>query len=149
MNRRRNAFRSCESAREASSRALDDDLSPFEARLLAAHLDTCAACSEFHVGAATTTKALRAAPLDPLEQPLALPRRRVVRPLHGSAAAAIAAAAVLVLSVAGPVDLKDVSTVKERPQSASAQPRIVPDAVPFPADFPKPNGDRKTQPTEE
>jgi anti-sigma factor RsiW len=133
-------FRSCDRAREAISRALDDELSPFEARMLAEHLDVCVECREFHSGAAATTASLRAAPLVPLERPLTLPRRRVARPLQGSAAAAVAAAAVLVLSVAGPVDLNSIGgvpTVDPSPRPAAAASRIVPDGIPFPADYPQ------------
>jgi anti-sigma factor RsiW len=142
-------FRSCDRAREAVSRALDDELSAFEARLLAAHLDDCPACREFHEGAADTAKALRAEPLVQLEQPLTLPRRRVARPLQGSAAAAVAAAAVLLLSVAGPVDFNRVPTVDaKRPQTSYAS-RIVPDGTPFPADYRRGDSDRKSQPVQE
>jgi predicted anti-sigma-YlaC factor YlaD len=146
------AFRSCDRAREAISRALDGELSPFEARLLADHLDSCAGCREFHTGAAATAESLRAAPLVPLERPLTLPRRRVARPLQGSAAAAIAAAAVLVLSVVGPVDLNSISgvpTVDANRRSAASANRIVPDGTPFPADHTRRNGDRKTEPVQE
>lgn len=130
-------FRSCDRAREAISRALDDDLSPFEARLLASHLDACAECREFHAGAAETSGALRSAPLEPLEQPVTLPPRRVLRPLHGSAAAAVAAAAVLVLSVAGPANFNRVPDVQLSARSTEAsKSRIVEDGVPFPADRP-------------
>jgi predicted anti-sigma-YlaC factor YlaD len=142
-------FRSCDRAREAVSRALDDELSALEARRLAGHLDSCADCREFHEGAAATAKSLRAAPLVQLEQPLTLPRRRVALPLQGSAAAAVAAAAVLLLSVAGPVDFNQVPTVEPRAQVATSASRIVADGIRFPADFPKPNGDRKTQPAPE
>jgi predicted anti-sigma-YlaC factor YlaD len=143
-------FRSCDRAREAISRALDDELSIFEARLLAGHLDACADCREFHECAAATAKSLRAAPLVQLEQPLTLPRRRVAWPLQGSAAAAVAAAAVLLLSVAGPIDFKQVPTVDaKRAPSSSAASRIVADGVPFPADFRKPDGDRKSEPVQE
>jgi anti-sigma factor RsiW len=142
-------FRSCDRAREVISRALDDELSGFEARLLAGHLDSCPECREFHEGAAATAKSLRAAPLVQLEQPLALPPRRVARPLQGSAAAAVAAAAVLLLSVAGPVDFNRVPTVDAKRTQVTPASRIVPDGVPFPADFPKPDGDRKSEPVEE
>jgi hypothetical protein len=142
-------FRSCDRAREAVSRALDDELSAFEARLLAGHLDACADCREFHQAAAATAKSLRTAQLVQLEHPLTLPRRRVAWPLQGSAAAAVAAAAVLLLSVAGPVDLNRVPTVDAKRTPSSAASRIVPDGIPFPADFPKPDGDPKSEPNQE
>jgi hypothetical protein len=130
-------FRSCDRAREAISRALDGDLSPFEARLVASHLDDCAGCRDFHAGAASMAESLRAAPLERLEQPLTLPPRRVLLPVRGSAAAAIAAAAVLVLSVAGPANFNRVPDVQlAAPSTESSKSRIVPDAVPFPADRP-------------
>jgi predicted anti-sigma-YlaC factor YlaD len=145
-------FRSCDRAREAISRALDDELSPFEARLLAEHLDACAGCREFHSGAAATAESLRTSALIPLERPLTLPRRRVARPLQGSAAAVIAAAAVLVLSVAGPVDLNSINgvpTVDGSRRQASAVSRIVPDGTPFPADHVRRSADRKSEPVQE
>jgi hypothetical protein len=142
-------FRSCDRAREAVSRALDDELSAFEARLLAGHLDACADCREFHQAAAATAKSLRAAPLVQLEHPLTLPRRRVARPLQGSAAAAVAAAAVLLLSVAGPIDFNGVPTVESKRAPESSASRIVADGTPFPADFREAEGDRKSEPVQE
>jgi predicted anti-sigma-YlaC factor YlaD len=142
-------FRSCDRAREAVSRALDDELSGFEARLLAGHLDACADCRQFHEGAAATAKSLRMAPLVQLDQPLTLPRRRVARPLQGSAAAAVAAAAVLLLSVAGPIDFNGAPTVDAKRTPSSAASRIVADGTPFPADFSEPDGDPKSEPNQE
>lgn len=127
-------FTSCDRAREAVSRELDGELSPFESRLLSAHLGRCAQCRAFGAEVVGATRALRDAPLEQLEQPLTLPRRRALRPVHGSAAAALAAAAVLVLSVAGPVDLEGDADRLGAP--ASPQPtRIVEDGEVFPADF--------------
>jgi len=127
-------FRSCDRAREAISRALDDELSPFEARLLAAHLTACPACREFESDAASATSELRRAPLELLERPVTLPRRRSVRPLHGSAAAALAAAAVLVLSVASPVEFDGGQDARLAAPASQPEPRIVEDGEPFPAD---------------
>ena len=130
----RTTFRSCDRAREAASRALDGDLSLFEARLLAAHLDVCAACSAFQASAAATAVELRAAPLERLTLPVSLPRRRSLRPLQSSAAAAMAAAAVLVLTVAAPVDLSDDPTTRFVAAPSVNAERIVADGEPFPAD---------------
>ena len=130
-------FRSCDRAREAVSRGLDGELSPFEERLLSAHLLRCASCREFEATAAALTNSLRTAELQPLEQPIALPRRRSLRPLHGSAAAAVAAAAVLILSVAGPVGFEETQDRLSAPTRPIA-PRIVEDGDPFPADHARP-----------
>ena len=132
----RTAFRSCDRAREAASRALDDDLSPFEARLLAEHLDVCADCRAFQASAAATAMELRDAAHERLTYPVTLPRRRSLRPFQGSAAAAMAAAAVLVLTVAAPVDLDDVrSSPLAAPATSSDESRLVPDGETLPLDY--------------
>lgn len=129
-------FRSCDRAREAASRALDGDLSLFEARRLASHLDVCADCRDFQAAVAATAHELRAAPLEPLSHPIVLPRRRSLRPLQGSAAAAMAAAAVLVLTVAAPVELDRVPPNRfAAPQTSSDESRIVPDGEMLPVDY--------------
>jgi predicted anti-sigma-YlaC factor YlaD len=132
----RTTFRSCDRAREAASRVLDDELSPFETRLLEAHLEVCADCRAFQAAAARTAVELRAAPLERLTHPIVLPRRRALRPMQGSAAAAMAAAAVLVLTVAAPVDLDRVQTSRlATPPTSSDVSRIVPDGDPLVADY--------------
>jgi predicted anti-sigma-YlaC factor YlaD len=92
-------FLECERMREAVSAQLDGELSELEAIRLRTHLEACASCREFEASASFSTTALRAAPLEPLTQPIALPsRRRVSVPFRVPAAAA---AAVLMVAAGG------------------------------------------------
>jgi predicted anti-sigma-YlaC factor YlaD len=87
--------RTCERARMWASLQLDGELSDLERALLDAHLARCEACSVYvrEVGAATQT--LRAAEHERPAHPITVPsRRRLLRPVHVSAAAAVIAAAV-------------------------------------------------------
>jgi anti-sigma factor RsiW len=85
--------------REAVSAQLDGELSELEAIRLRTHLDSCESCREFEASAGFSTTALRAAPLEPLTRPIALPsRRRVSVPFRVPAAAA---AAVLMVAAGG------------------------------------------------
>jgi anti-sigma factor RsiW len=72
-----------------ASLQLDGELSELERALLGAHVARCHACAVYvrEVGAAT--RGLRAAELERPAHPITLPsRRRFVRPVHVSAAAA-------------------------------------------------------------
>lgn len=131
----RNTFYSCDRAREAASCVLDSELSPFETRLLEAHLELCPACAAFQASVAATALELRAAPLVRLERPITLPRRRALRPLQGSAAAAMAAAAVLVLTVTAPVDFERASPTRLAAPAADVESRFVPDGEMLPGDY--------------
>ncbi len=85
--------------RASISAALDDELSEFESVVLRAHLGRCDTCREFEASAQFSTTALRAAPLEPLSRPVALPsKRRIALPRVVPAAAA---AAVLVVAFGG------------------------------------------------
>lgn len=87
--------RNCDRARNWLSLRLDGELSELEQALLAAHLARCEACRRFEGDVVALTAALRAAPVERLERPVALPRGRVaVTPLRVGVAAALAAAAV-------------------------------------------------------
>jgi anti-sigma factor RsiW len=89
----------CERMREAVSARLDGELSELEAIRLRTHLDGCESCREFEASAGFSTTALRAAPLEPLTRPIALPsRRKVSVPFRMPAAAA---AAVLMVAAGG------------------------------------------------
>ena len=89
----------CERSREWISLRLDGELSELAEKMLESHLARCAGCRAFESDAAATTQLVRTAPLERLEQPIALPRARrlaFVRPV--GAVAATAAAAVLGLA---------------------------------------------------
>ena len=89
--------RQCERARECASLRLDGELSEFEQALLHAHLGRCEACRAFADELEGVTTRVRNAPLETLEQPVALPTRRRIssRPVE------IAAAAALMLTALG------------------------------------------------
>jgi anti-sigma factor RsiW len=87
--------RTCERARMWASLQLDGELSELERALLDAHLARCEACSLYVREVRAATEGLRAAELERPAHPITLPtRRRLVRPIHVSAAAALIAAAV-------------------------------------------------------
>jgi predicted anti-sigma-YlaC factor YlaD len=89
----------CERAREWGSLRLDGELSEFERVLLDAHLSRCAACDAYVQEIGAITQTIRAAGLEPLPRPVAIPlRRRVLRPA-GALQAGAAAAAILAVTV--------------------------------------------------
>jgi predicted anti-sigma-YlaC factor YlaD len=82
--------------RASISAALDGELSEFESLLVRAHLNGCDTCREFEASARFSTTAMRAAPLEPLPRPLALPSMR----RHASRLRVPSAAAAAVLMIA-------------------------------------------------
>jgi anti-sigma factor RsiW len=100
--------RQCERARECASLRLDGELSEFEQALLQAHLGRCEACRSFAAELEGITREIRNAPLETLEQPVALPSRRRIswRPVEVAAAAALMLTA---LGVTGAVSTLDNS----------------------------------------
>jgi predicted anti-sigma-YlaC factor YlaD len=89
----------CERTRRSISAALDGELSEFESMLLGAHLGGCGTCREFEASAQLSTTALRAAPLEQLSRPVALPSKR--RRGLGLRVPSAAAAAALMVVVGG------------------------------------------------
>ncbi len=91
----------CDQIREWVSLGLDCDLSRIEQALVDRHLAGCVECRAFMTEVDAFTGALRAEPLQPLEQPIALPRRGRVtaRSFQVAVAAAVAVAAVGVASL--------------------------------------------------
>ncbi len=91
----------CDQIREWVSLGLDCDLSRIEQALVDRHLARCAECRAFMTEVDAFTGALRAAPLEPLEQPIELPRRGRVtaRSFQVAVAAVVAFAAVGVASL--------------------------------------------------
>jgi predicted anti-sigma-YlaC factor YlaD len=85
----------CERARSQISLLLDSEGSEFDRRLVAAHLVRCAECRAFDASLLQFTEELRAAPVEALRHPIALPRprRRVVL----TAAQFSAAASLLII----------------------------------------------------
>lgn len=87
----------CDRIQECISLDLDGELSRLERARVDRHLAGCADCKAFRAEVHAFTGALRSAPLEQLERPVALPtRRRVVslRSFQVAAAAAVAIAAV-------------------------------------------------------
>jgi predicted anti-sigma-YlaC factor YlaD len=91
----------CDRIREWISLATDGELSRIEHALVERHLAACADCTEFAADVQGFTKALRTAPLEPLAEPIVLPRRTRVsfRSFQVAAAAAVAVVAVGVASL--------------------------------------------------
>ena len=65
--------RGCDSARAQVSALLDGELSELEEADLRQHLDGCAACRTYRSGAESISGSLRAAPLEELDFPIAVP----------------------------------------------------------------------------
>jgi predicted anti-sigma-YlaC factor YlaD len=91
----------CERAREWSSLRLDGELPQLQRAMLRKHLAACPGCTEFDSDVAAATAALRIAPMELLERPVAIPRRR--RSALRIAPAFAAAAAVAFVFGLGPL----------------------------------------------
>ena len=87
----------CQRVRAQVSLFLDAEISQLETRMLEAHLARCADCREFEADVAEFTAELRAAPLEPLAQPVVIPHRRRFSVIG----AQVGVAAVMALAVAG------------------------------------------------
>jgi predicted anti-sigma-YlaC factor YlaD len=84
----------CDRARAQISSRIDEELSELEDARLSLHLAGCAACRAYETDVIAVTRMVRTAPLEPLEYPVSIARRRrsVLRQFELAAAVALAAA---------------------------------------------------------
>jgi predicted anti-sigma-YlaC factor YlaD len=112
----------CERARQWASIELDGELSTFEHVLLRAHLAHCPPCREFRTGTNGLTHALRATPLEQLDQPIVIGRmRRRLRLRLAPAAAAMAVAFVGLGSILATSAVRSVGTSHTRTPAVTAE----------------------------
>jgi anti-sigma factor RsiW len=92
----------CDRVRSQISLELDSELSQLEQAMVSAHLERCSECSAYRDEVAAFTSALRAAPLERMERPIALrrPRRVIAARLQVGVAAAFA---LVALGLAGQI----------------------------------------------
>ena len=91
----------CERVRGQISLDLDGELSQLERAMVSRHLEHCAECDAFRDDLVAFTSALREAPLEAPEHPIALPRLRRARLEFGAAALSIGAAAASIALLLG------------------------------------------------
>jgi predicted anti-sigma-YlaC factor YlaD len=112
----------CERARQWASIELDGELSTFERVLLRAHLAHCPPCREFRTDTNGLTHALRAAPLEQLDQPIVIGgMRRRLRLRLAPAAAAMAVAFVGLGSILATSAVRSVGTSHTRNPAVTAE----------------------------
>jgi predicted anti-sigma-YlaC factor YlaD len=106
----------CDRIREWISLSTDGELSRIEHALVDRHLAGCAECTSFAADVESFTMVLRTAPLEPLAEPIVLPRRTRVsfRSFQVAAAAAVAVVAVGVASLS--TSLRDEGLGSSIPQ---------------------------------
>ena len=110
----------CERARQWVSAELDGRLSEFEQALLEGHVKTCPDCTSFRVGVRHFTQELRSAPLERLEQPIAISRvRRRFSFRVAPAVAALAVTAVGLGSILASTVVRPGSSISQAPSSAA------------------------------
>ena len=107
----------CDRIREWVSLEVDGELSRIEQALVERHLAACAECAAFAADVGGFTQALRTAPLEPLAEPIVLPRRTRIS-LRSFQVAAAAAVAVVAVGVAGlSSSLRDEGVGASTPQT--------------------------------
>ena len=112
----------CERARQWVSAEVDGRLSEFEQALLDGHVKTCPDCTSFRKGVRSFTSQLRAAPLERLEQPIAISRvRRRFSFRIAPAVAALAVAAVGLGSILASTVVSPGSSVSESSPASNDQ----------------------------
>jgi predicted anti-sigma-YlaC factor YlaD len=111
----------CERARQWVSAELDGRLSEFEQALLDGHLRGCAECSGFRASATRFTEQLRAAPLERLDEPIAISRarRRFSLRFAPAAVAALAVTAVGLGSILASTVVRPGSAGDQAPAPAA------------------------------
>jgi anti-sigma factor RsiW len=105
----------CERARSWAALAPDGELSELERKLLDSHLARCGACSAFAVEVAALAAELRAASLQPLPRPVALPvwhRRRAWAGVRTVSAAAAVAVMALGIASRAPLSSGDRESIR-------------------------------------
>ena len=108
----------CERTRQWVSAEVDGRLSEFEQALLEGHLKGCAECAAFRAHVSRFTLQLRAAPLERLEQPIAVSRvRRRLSFRIAPAVAALAVTAVGLGSILASSMVRPGASVGEAPSS--------------------------------
>jgi predicted anti-sigma-YlaC factor YlaD len=109
---------SCERACTWASLAPDGELSELEQKLLDSHLARCGPCNRFARQVAAVAAELRAAALQPLPQPVAIPTwRRGALTARFRAVGAAAAVAVMALGIASraPLSAGERQSLQVRP----------------------------------
>jgi predicted anti-sigma-YlaC factor YlaD len=91
----------CDRAREWVSLRLDDEISELEDALLEAHVHRCGACREYEATVRGAVLAVRARPLERMNEPIVVAGRRrpMLRPAAVARVAAVVAAVVGVTTV--------------------------------------------------
>ena len=91
----------CDRAREWVSLRLDDEISELEDARLEAHLHRCGACREYEATVRGAVLAMRARPLERMNEPIVVAGRRrpMLRPAAVARVAAVVAAVVGVTTV--------------------------------------------------
>ena len=86
----------CERARAQISARLDGELSDLEGAELSRHLTACGSCRTYAADVGSFSRVLRTAPVEELDFPIAIPRRRHVVAARIQIGAAAAAALAMV-----------------------------------------------------
>jgi predicted anti-sigma-YlaC factor YlaD len=90
----------CERARVWAALAPDGELSSFELRLLATHVERCTDCRAFAGDVSTLTELVRETPSDEVRLPVAIPaRERLVRRRRAGLLSVAASAVVVAIAV--------------------------------------------------
>ena len=91
----------CDRARELAALRPDGGVSELERALLESHLAKCPPCAAFAGDVALVTVAIRNAPLERLDAPIAIPQRRRVLTRGIQSASAVAAVVALAFGALG------------------------------------------------